>query len=143
MKNLTPDSLLELNGQQVRSAFPKVKNGILGAIDFMRKQLKISSLKNLPYSSLIIPLCTFFAEPDGKEVSYNSITHNKLKKWFWRSCFTNRYSSQPKRTTITDIEEIGKLKNGEKNSFGEIICNIDKSFFKENYFRLTLFFNFA
>lgn len=136
MKNPTPDSLLELNGQQVRSAFPKVKNGILGAIDFMRKQLKISSLKNLPYSSLIIPLCTFFAEPDGKEVSYNSITHNKLKKWFWRSCFTNRYSSQPKRTTITDIEEIGKLKNGEKNSFGEIICNIDKSFFKENYFRL-------
>ncbi|HEY9300736.1 MAG TPA: DUF262 domain-containing protein, partial [Phormidium sp.] len=67
----TPDKLLELNGQQVRAAFPKVRNGILGAIDFMRKQLKIAALKNLPYSALIIPLAVFFAEPDGKEVSYD------------------------------------------------------------------------
>lgn len=44
----TPDKLLELNGNQVRAAFPRVRNGILGAIDFMRTQLKISAIKNWP-----------------------------------------------------------------------------------------------
>jgi len=137
MKNPTPDTLLELNGQQIRAAFPKVRNGIFGAIDFLRKQLKVMSLKNLPSSALIIPLCTFYAEPDGKEVSYDSKVHARLKKWFWRSCFTNRYGSSPKRTAITDIEEIQKLKNGEVNTFGEISHDLSNDFFKANYFRLA------
>lgn len=46
MKDPTPDTLLKLNGQQVRTAFPKVRNGIFGAIDFLRTQLKVMSLKN-------------------------------------------------------------------------------------------------
>lgn len=132
----TPDRLLELSGQQVRGAFPKIRNGILGAVDFMRKQLKIASIKNLPYSGLIVPLAAFFAEPDGKEVSYNSIVYIKLKQWFWRSCFTNRYASRTRQTTITDIGEVIKLKDGGNSNFGEMNCNVDKTFFVENQFRL-------
>jgi hypothetical protein len=130
----TPDKLLELNGQQVRAAFPKVRNGILGAIDFMRKQLKIAALKNLPYSALIIPLAVFFAEPDGKEVSYDSKVYDRLTKWFWRSCFTGRYSSQTRKTTIGDIKEVFKLKNGEISVLGEFSCNVNENFFKSNQF---------
>lgn len=130
-----PESLLELTGQQVRTAFPKVRNGILGAIDFLRKQLKVASLKNLPYPGLIIPLSAFFAEPDSKEVSYNSDVYNKLKTWFWRSCFTNRYCSQTRKITINDIEEATKLKNGEDTTFDEINCSISADFFVKNQFR--------
>ncbi len=133
-KEPTPDRLLELNGQQVRSAFPRVRNGILGAIDFMRTQLKIASLKNLPYSALIIPLAVFFAEPDGKEVSYNSKIYDKLTKWFWRSCFTGRYSSQTRKTTIGDINEVFKLKNGEISELGEFPCEVNENFFGSNQF---------
>jgi Protein of unknown function DUF262 len=111
----TPDKLLELNGEKIREAFPKVRNGILGAIDFMRNQLEIAALKNLPYSALIIPLAAFFAEPNGKEVSYDAKVYDKLTKWFWRSCFTGRYSSQTRKTTIGDIKEVFKLKNGESS----------------------------
>ncbi|MBN4001141.1 DUF262 domain-containing protein [Nostoc sp. LPT] len=134
-KETTPESLLELSGQQIRGAFPKVRNGIFGAIDFMRKQLKVTALKNLPYPGLIIPLSVFFAEPDGKEVSYNTRVYNQLKKWFWRSCFTNRYSIQTKKVIKSDIEQIIKLKNGENNIFGEIDCKIDRDFFINNRFR--------
>jgi hypothetical protein len=134
-KDPSPESLLKLSGQEIRAAFPKVKNGICGAIDFMRQQLKISALKNLPYPSLIIPLSAFFAEPDGKEVSYDHKVHNQLKKWFWRCCFTNRYSNQTKKLIISDIEEVIKLKNGEHSNFGEIECQIDNEFFINNRFR--------
>ncbi|GET42635.1 DUF262 domain-containing protein [Microseira wollei] len=130
----TPDKLLELNGEQVRAAFPKVRNGILGAIDFLRKQLKIASLKNLPYSALIVPLAVFFAEPDGREVSYDSKVNDRLKKWFWRSCFTGRYSSQTRKTTIDDIKEVFKLKNGEISLLGEFSCDVNEDFFISNQF---------
>jgi len=136
-KDPTPDTLLDLNGQQVRAAFPRVRNGILGAIDFLRKQLKVMSLRNLPYSSLIIPLCVFFAEPDGKEVSYNANVYLKLKKWFWRSCFTNRYGSQVRRTATIDIREVEKLKSGDISGLGDISYDIGEDFFKSNYFRLA------
>ncbi|MBS3027259.1 MAG: DUF262 domain-containing protein [Dolichospermum sp. DET50] len=134
-KETTPESLLELSGQEIRAAFPTVRNGIFGAIDFMKRQLKIASLKNLPYPGLIIPLSAYFAEHDGKEISYDGKVYNQIKKWFWRSCFTNRYSIQAKKVIIHDIEEIIKLKNGEDNSFGEIECQIDKDFFINNRFR--------
>jgi hypothetical protein len=134
-KETTPESLLELSGQQIREAFPKVRSGIFGAIDFLRKQLKVAALKNLPYPGLIIPLSAFFAEPEGKEVSYDSIVYKRLKKWFWRSCFTNRYSIQSKKIIISDIEEVIKLKNGEISTFGDIDCKIDQEFFINNRFR--------
>lgn len=69
----SPDRLIDMNGTQVREAFPAVRNGILGAIDFFRKQLRIANLKCLPYSALLTPLAVFFAEPDGKDVI---ITHH-------------------------------------------------------------------
>ena len=134
----TPDKLLELNGKEVRAAFPKVRNGILGSIDFMRTQLKISSLKNLPYSALIIPLAVFFAEPQGKEVSYkDSQVYDRLIKWFWKSCFTGRYRSQTRKTTIGDIQEVFKLKNGEVSELGEFSCDINEDFFISNQFNFN------
>jgi hypothetical protein len=94
------ERLLELNGNSVRQQFPLVHNGIKGAIDFLRSNLRVYSLKNLPYPSLLVPLSVFFAEPDGKEVNYNSETYNKLRRWFWKSCLSNRYASQTRKTAI-------------------------------------------
>jgi len=130
----TVDKLLNLNGQQIRDEFSQVRNGILGAIDFMRRQLCISTLKNLPNPAMIVPLTVFFAEPDSKDVVYDSEIFQQLKRWFWRACFTKRYGSQIKRTTITDIEHIKKLKNSKVSSLGEFECEITESFFLENSF---------
>jgi hypothetical protein len=134
-KQITPESLLELSGKEIRAAFPTVRNGIFGAIDFMRRQLKVMSLRNLPYPGIIIPLSAFFAEYDGKEIRCDDKVYNQIKKWFWRSCFTNRYSIQTKKFIISDIEEIIKLKNNEDNNFGEIECEINEDFFIKNRFR--------
>ncbi|WP_338544830.1 DUF262 domain-containing protein [Pseudomonas benzopyrenica] len=131
------EKLLELNGNEVRSEFSRVQNGIKGAIDFLRTQFKISTLKNLPYPMLLVPLSVFFAEPDGKEVSYNSDTYAKIKRWFWRTCFSARYGSQTRRAVIRDIQEIEKLKHGKDNRLDEIDYNLGISFFTENVFRVT------
>lgn len=130
-----PEKLLGLNGSEVRAQFSTVENGIRGAIDFMRTQLKISHLKLLPYPSMLVPLAVFFAEPDGKEVVYGGQTYHALKRWFWRTCFSGRYTSQTRKTTIHDIEQILKLKNGLPNTFDGIDDNVKVEFF-HNTFRV-------
>lgn len=129
--------LLELNGNEVRTEFSRVQNGIKGAIDFLRTQHKVFSLKNLPYPMLLVPLSVFFAEPDGKEVSYNSETYSKLRRWFWKTCLSARYGSQTRRAAIRDIQEIEKLKNGKESKIDEIEFNLSASFFTDSVFRVT------
>ncbi|MCR9180635.1 MAG: DUF262 domain-containing protein [Erythrobacteraceae bacterium] len=130
-----PEKLLELNGSEVRTQFPRVEQGIRGAIDFLRGQLKVVHLKLLPYPSMLVPLAVFFAEAEGKDVVYDAAAYGRLKRWFWRTCFSARYSSQTRKTTIYDIQQVELLKRGQPNSFGEIDLNIDHDFFR-NAFRI-------
>ena len=128
-----PETLLELNGSDVRAQFPIVEQGIRGAIDFLRTQLKVVNLKLLPYPSMLVPLAVFFAEPQGKDVVYDAATYRRLTQWFWRTCFSARYSSQTRKTTIFDIQQIELLKNGKHNTFGEIDLKIEESFFRNSF----------
>ncbi|RYH42352.1 MAG: DUF262 domain-containing protein, partial [Alcaligenaceae bacterium] len=100
------EMLLEVNGAEVRAQFSRVEQGIRGAIDFLRQQLKVVHLRLLPYPSMLVPLAAFFAEPVGKEVVYDGKTYQTLKRWFWKTCFSARYTSQTRKTTIADIEQM-------------------------------------
>lgn len=53
------ETLLELNGADVRAEFPRVEQGLRGAIDFLRNQVKVVHLKLLPYPAMLIPLVVF------------------------------------------------------------------------------------
>lgn len=131
-----PEKLLELNGADVRAQFPNVENGIRGAIDFLRTQLKVNNLKLLPYPAMLIPLAVFFSEPDGKEVLYGAQTFQTIKRWFWRTCFSGRYGSQTRRTTIDDIQQMVKLKNGQASTLDSINVVVNADYFSGNTFRV-------
>jgi hypothetical protein len=127
------EMLLDLNGADVRAQFATVENGIRGAIDFLRQQLKVVHLRLLPYPSMLVPLAVFFAEPDGKEVVYGGQTYQTLKRWFWRTCFSGRYTSQTRKTTITDIEQMVKLKNGQPSTLDNIEVAVQEEFFLSTF----------
>ena len=127
------EMLLDLNGADVRAQFATVENGIRGAIDFLRQQLMVVNLKLLPYPSMLVPLAAFFAEPDGKEVLYNGQTYQTLKRWFWRTCFSGRYTSQTRKTTIADIEQIKRLKNGQPSTLDKIAITVEADYFRNSF----------
>ncbi len=127
------EKLLGLNGADVRAQFTTVENGIRGAIDFLRTQLKVVHLKLLPYPSMLVPLAVFFAEPDGKEVVYGGPINRSIKRWFWRTCFSARYASQTRKTTINDIEQMRRLKTGQPSTFDNIEVTVDPSFFRSSF----------
>lgn len=130
------EKLLGLNGADVRAQFSSVENGIRGAIDFLRTELKVVHLKLLPYPSMLVPLAVFFAAPDGKEIVYDGAALQTMKRWFWRTCFSGRYTSQTRKTTIVDIEHMSLLKQGQAKTLDLIDVKVDPGFFSASSFRV-------
>jgi len=134
--DVSPGALIELNGGKVRDRFPEMVNGIKGAIDFLRANVHVETLANLPYPTLLVPLSVFFAAPDGKEVKVTSAQRKVLLNWFWRSCFSRRFSAGVIRNLNRDIEEASNLRTGTKSALASIPATVEQSFFSEQTFNI-------
>jgi hypothetical protein len=133
----SPKSLVSLNGSKVRDHFPHVVNGLKGAIDFVRTELHVEKLDNLPYSTLLVPLAVFFATDDTTSVKVSDEQRRHLLRWFWKACFSLRYGRVVQRTLKVDIEEVMKLRRGQDSALDDIAAHVEASFFAENRFNLN------
>lgn len=137
-RDASTKTLIELNGGEVRRRFDEVKNGLKGAIDFLRENANVYALENLPYARMLIPLAVFFAAPANQHVHYTDDQRRQLLRWFWRASFSKRYNSQPIRNLQTDIEEMLKLKQGEASSLGDFdFPAMTPEFFAAEKFRMN------
>ncbi len=139
------EALMDMDGNEIRDSYERVYNGIKGAIDFLRKQLHIVTLRTLPYPLLLAPLSVYFAIP-GKSLRITPENEiETLKRWFWRCCFSERYGGQSVRAARADIQEIAKLRDGLQHSLGnfsvEIRANFFLSAFRVNTARTATFVN--
>lgn len=136
--NATAKSLIELNGSTVRERFQEVTNGIKGAIDFLKKNLKVEQLANLPFETILLPLSVFFANKGNQHFIYTDDQRKKLISWFWKTSFSKRYSAGTNKNINKDIEEIVKLKTDINSStLNSLPFNIDVDFFLNNSFTMN------
>jgi hypothetical protein len=113
----TPSKILDLQGADIRKRFVEIEHGILGAIDFLSKQLKISHFKLLPFPGILVPLSCFFATTKADGVNYTATQKKKLEQWFWRSVFSRRFSADVNERQAHDIVEMRLLLNNEQHDF--------------------------
>ena len=130
-----PEAFLNLPSNEVREEFDKVRTGIFQAIDFLKQEFNIVLLKLLPMENILIVLASFFASSKKQPSPIPQEQNQLIKKWFWRSCFSERYARRGIKSTETDIQEITKLKNGEPSNLGDFDFSIDKSYFLKKCFR--------
>jgi hypothetical protein len=116
-KDTLPSTIVGLKGDEIRNEFVKVENGIIGAIDYLKRELSIEHFKLLPFPGILVPLSYFFATTmtDGK--NYNSKQNEVIKKWFWRSLFSRRFSAGVNERQSFDILQMEGLKNNSKYEF--------------------------
>ncbi|MFN8502747.1 DUF262 domain-containing protein [Kouleothrix sp.] len=132
------ETLITLNGSTVRTRFAEVINGLKGAIDFLRSNLHIFSLDNLPYPYLLVPLSVFFATPGNQQVRMSNDQRSTILRWFWRVCFTKRYNSQPIKTVQADIDSIIKLREGQPTDLGNFSYTpLNADSFRHDLFRVN------
>ncbi len=133
----SPGTLVGLRGSDVRARFEEVTNGLMGAIDFLRTNLQVQSLANLPFSTLLVPLSVFFASPRETHVRMTDAQRQRLVRWFWRSCFSRRFSSGVLRNLKDDITAMTQLKAGRPNTLGDFAVLVTGEFFIQNVFRVN------
>lgn len=135
--NATSKSLIELNGNTVRDRFQEVTNGIKGAIDFLKRNLKIEKIANLPYEHFLIPLSVFFSNKGNQHFIYNDVQRKKIISWFWKSSFGKRYSAGTNKNINKDIEEMINLKSDANSSnLNGVSFNVTEQFFRNNDFTM-------
>jgi hypothetical protein len=130
-------SIIDLKGSEVRDSFPKFRRGVLGAIDFLRRDCGVKSLKILPYKSMIIPLAMCFATDKTAGFHPNSVQRKALVKWFWASCFSRRYSNSVDTAIAQDIQAFKDLITGNTGELEKRAVAVSPEFFKDNSFLLT------
>lgn len=130
----SPESLLTLSGEEVRDSFPMLSYGMKGAIDFLSSNLNINNIKELPFQTIIVPLSVYFSSTSDSEIIISDEHRQIITTWFWKVCFTKRYSSGVLRNLKIDIDEIKNLKNNQKSILGNFNSSIENKYFTENRF---------
>jgi hypothetical protein len=130
----SPEALMSINGDEFRKKFDVITNGIKFAIDFLKANLRVEKVSNLPFSTLIVPLTVYFAVAGTGEPVVSDDHRRRMVQWFWRSAFTRRYSSGVLRNLKTDIEEMAKLRDGKDSAIGTFAAPIDEEFFLKTTF---------
>lgn len=130
-------AIVGLKGTEVRDAFDIFKNGLLGAIDFLRRDCGVMSLKIMPYKSMIIPLTRCFATQNKAGFHPDAMQRSALKKWFWRSCFSRRYSNSVDSALTQDISAMQQLILGKLADIDKRTAIVQPDFFISNTFSLT------
>lgn len=131
----SPNTIINLNGRLVRERFIEIKNGVLGAIDYLRANLNIYSTSILPYSNIIVPLSVFFATNDEQGVRPSSDQHKIIVQWVWKTFFSRRYSKRLEQLN-QDIKETAKLKSGYESRLGQFQVTVNSEFFMDNNFNM-------
>ncbi len=130
-------SIIDLKGSEVRDQFPSFRNGVLGAIEFLRNDCGVKSLKIMPYRSMLIPLSRCFATEKPAGFHPKAEQRSALVRWFWISCFSRRYSSSVDTAISQDIQAFDNLVKGDVAELQKRSTTVAPEFFKENSFLLT------
>lgn len=99
------ENILRLTGERVRDNWGMVRNAVLATIDFLSTQLNCSSIELLPHHQPLIAFARFYSKT-------NRVTDDQirtLRSFFWRTAFSNRYSTG--RTTAKMDEDIEFIDN--------------------------------
>ncbi len=129
-----PEAIVEIRGEQIRDRFDEVVNGILGALDFCQMNLNIRKIENLPFQTLLVPLSVFFAVSGERQIVVSQDQRDRILKWFWKTCFTRRYSSGVLRNLEADMKQMLQLKGGQQSSLDGFSSAVAENFFLENNF---------
>lgn len=137
LNNTSPSAILELRGDQVRDHFEEIENGLKSAIDFLQKQLNLYSLFYVPYPAMLVSLVKFFGSKRQNGELYTDKQRLTLIRWFWRSCFSRRYSSGVNNAHQSDLLGMDRLKADENYDLSGFKCEINEDFFSGNQFNVN------
>jgi len=114
-------TILSLDPKSVQERFSEVGIALAKAADFLSSEFKIQSLDFLPHLQQIVGLTYFYQHVDIATADQIC----SLKKWFWRTAFSRRYSGQTDDKMNADIQFMKALHTGDASDIGAYASEVD------------------
>lgn len=111
-------SLRDIPKEEMEQLVKSTSEALLKAVDLLSTEFRIHSWAFLPYEALIIVLAHIFA--DGRTLSGERLV--RLRQWFWRASFSERYRVGGEGFVTKDLEAIQKFvldEQGDASFIGE------------------------
>jgi hypothetical protein len=74
---------------------------------------------------------------EHKQHRISNAQRREILRWFWLTCFSRRYNSQPVKNLKEDVIAFGNLKAGKSKNLTESEMEIGAGFFTANVFRIN------
>jgi hypothetical protein len=110
-------ALRDIDEEPMQSLVKRVKEGLLQAVDLLSTEFGIYSWDFLPYEALLIVTCKLCCT----KITDASDKMERLRQWFWRAAFTERYRVGGENFVSRDIGLVSDFvnnKNGSPDQFG-------------------------
>lgn len=120
----TTKAITKLTGEEIRDNWESFCESLRKSIDFLSSELNCSHQDFLPYQQQIIAISKFFSIKGDIEAEQLK----ELKKWFWKTSFSNRYSTgQTTEKMNIDIERIIEIRKNDFDEIRKLKYNVSKS----------------
>lgn len=104
--------LRELEDKPMQQLVDRVREGLLQAVDLLSTEFRIYSWEFLPYEALLIILCRLCCENIIGAADHMT----RLRQWFWRAGFTERYRVGGENFVSKDIGLVSKFVKGDSGN---------------------------
>ena len=130
-QNAKREAILSLPKKDFINKWNDAVKSLQPAVDKIRTYFMIPVSRILPYYVLIVPIAYFYYINDFKDPTPSQL--EDLKIYFFRSAFSNRFSSAVESKLNSDIKLMEKIKREETIGWEKEIPlpSIDKEYFKE------------
>jgi hypothetical protein len=111
-------ALRDLDVELKQLLVDRVREGLLQAVDLLATEFGIYNWDFLPYEAVLVIVCRLCCE--GGIKSGDAL--KKLRQWFWRSGFTERYRVGGENFVSKDIEAVSHFVRGQSgvpDDFGQ------------------------
>ena len=116
-------TILTLRPEEVRARFEAVGTAIAKAVDFLSTEFLVQSLDFLPHLQQLVGLSYFYHHRESPSAEQAAA----LKKWFWKTSFSRRYSAQTDDKMNNDILFMKQLVGGDTSGLAGYSSEINKS----------------
>jgi hypothetical protein len=133
-------ALEKLDKGQMAALVDATQKAILKAADLLSTEFRIFSWELLPYEALAVILCYIYAKQP--QLGHDHVV--RVKQWFWRASFNERYRGASDSAVSDDLEQIHGFvvnQNSSPDQFGRApdIGVWEKGAFRSNNSRSRAF----
>ena len=102
IKETSLRGLRELDGSELALLTTKTKEALLRAVDLLSTQFRINSWDFLSYQAIVIIVCYLFSKTNALKPD----EIHRVKKWFWRASFSERYKVGGETFVSNDLPRV-------------------------------------